>query len=227
MKKTAFILGLTLILALFSWREITSQKTVRSSLVKTVTKSEVKSQGFEEDSIIDNPNLLKYVEHVRWQSTQDVTYDPSYFTLSYPNGDVPANKGVCVDVPIRGLRAVGIDLQKLVHEDVLSNSSAYHITRADKNIDHRRCVNLITYFKRKKQQIPVTDNAADYRPGDIVFWDIARGHVGVVTNVKVPGTNRYFLVHNICCGPQMEDFLFAAPIVCHVSIEKVLHENLP
>lgn len=227
MKKTAFILGLIMILALFSWQEITGQKAVQTSQVKTVANSEKKSQGFEEDSIINNPNLLKFVEHVRWQSTQDVTYDPSYFTLSYPNGDVPANKGVCVDVPIRGLRSIGIDLQKLVHEDVLSNSSAYHITRADRNIDHRRCVNLITYFKRKKQHITVTNNGANYYPGDIVFWNIARGHVGVVTNLKVPGTNRYFMVHNICCGPQMEDFLFAAPIVCHVSIDKILHENLP
>jgi uncharacterized protein YijF (DUF1287 family) len=109
-----------------------------------------------------------------------------------------------------------------VHEDVLSNASAYHITRADRNIDHRRCVNLITYFKRKKVTTLATNNASDYRPGDIVFWDIARGHVGVVTNVKVPGTNRYFMVHNICCGPQMEDFLFAAPIVCHVTFDKVL-----
>ena len=162
-----------------------------------------------------------------WQSTQDVSYDPSYFSIPYPNGDVPANKGVRVDVPIRGLRKIGIDLQKLVHEDILSAPSSYRITKTDKSIDHRRCSNLIVYFKRKNQCVPVSKDETDYRPGDIVFWDIARGHVGVVTNVKVPGTDRYFMVHNICCGPQMEDFLFAAPIVCHVSIEKVLHENLP
>jgi uncharacterized protein YijF (DUF1287 family) len=224
MKKTLLLLGLTLILGFFSWKEITDQKDVHTTQIKHVEKAEITSDGYEEDSIINNPNLLKFVEHVRWQSTQDVTYDPSYFTLSYPNGDVPANKGVCVDVPIRGLRTIGIDLQKLVHEDVLANANAYRITRADRNIDHRRCVNLITYFKRKKVTVLVTNNAADYRPGDIVFWDIARGHVGVVTNVKVPGTDRYFMVHNICCGPQMEDFLFAAPIVCHVTFDKVISE---
>jgi uncharacterized protein YijF (DUF1287 family) len=224
MKKTLLLLGLTLILGFFSWKEITDQKNVQTTQIKHVEKPEIASNGLEEDSIIDNPNLFKFVEHVRWQSTQDVTYDPSYFTLNYPNGDVPANKGVCVDVPIRGLRTIGIDLQKLVHEDVLANANAYRITRADRNIDHRRCVNLITYFKREKVTVLVTNNAADYRPGDIVFWDIARGHVGVVTNVKVPGTDRYFMVHNICCGPQMEDFLFAAPIVCHVSFDKVTSE---
>jgi uncharacterized protein YijF (DUF1287 family) len=224
MKKTLLLLGLTLILGFFSWKEITDQKDVQTTQLKNVEKPEIASNGLEEDSIIDNPNLFKFVEHVRWQSTQDVTYDPSYFTLNYPNGDVPANKGVCVDVPIRGLRTIGIDLQKLVHEDVLANANAYRITRTDRNIDHRRCVNLITYFKRKKVNTLATNNAADYRPGDIVFWDIARGHGGVVTNVKVPGTDRYFMVHNICCGPQMEDFLFAAPIVCHVSFDKVISE---
>jgi uncharacterized protein YijF (DUF1287 family) len=161
------------------------------------------------------------VNHVKWQSTQDVTYDPSYFTISYPNGDVPANKGVCVDVPIRGLRSIGIDLQKLVHEDILNAPSAYRISRADKNIDHRRCTNLIVYFKRKNQTVPVSSNEENYKPGELVFWDIARGHVGVVSDVRVPGTNRFYMIHNICCGPKMEDFLFAAPIVCHVPFEKI------
>ena len=173
------------------------------------------------DSVQLSPNCRTFVEQVKWQSTQDVTYDPSYFTIAYPNGDVPANKGVCVDVPIRGLRSIGIDLQRLVHEDILATRSAYHITKVDKNIDHRRCTNLIVYFKRQKQTVPVSTDEADYLPGDIVFWDIARGHVGVVTDEKVPGTHRYYMVHNICCGPKMEDFLFAAPIVCHVRMEKL------
>lgn len=174
-----------------------------------------------EDSLPLSFSCATFVQHVLWQSTQDVSYDPSYFSIPYPNGDVPANKGVCVDVPIRGLRSIGIDLQKLVHEDILSAPSSYRITKTDKNIDHRRCSNLIVYFKRKNQCVPVSTDETDYHPGDIVFWDIARGHVGVVTNEKVPGTNRYYLVHNICCGPRKEDFLFAAPIVCHVSFEKI------
>ena len=45
-------------------------------------------------------------------SLDQVTYDPSYFSIGYPNGDVPANKGVCTDVVIRAYRKVGIDLQK-------------------------------------------------------------------------------------------------------------------
>lgn len=183
---------------------------------------DVKQQSVHtSDSLQLSSTCKTFVQHVKWQSTQDVTYDPSYFTIPYPNGDVPANKGVCVDVPIRGLRSIGIDLQRLVHEDILAARSAYRIKKIDKNIDHRRCTNLIVYFKRQKQTVPVSTNEADYHPGDIVFWDIARGHVGVVTDEKVPGTNRYYLVHNICCGPKMEDFLFAAPIVCHVRFEKL------
>ena len=51
-------------------------------------------------------------------TTKSVVYDPSYFTMNYPNGDVPSGKGVCTDVLIRAYRKIGIDLQKEVHEDM-------------------------------------------------------------------------------------------------------------
>jgi len=79
---------------------------------------------------------------------QDVIYDPSYFSIEYPNGDVPANKGVCTDVIIRAYRIVGTDLQQKVHEDMKSNFSSYPnhwgLKSTDKNIDHRRVPNLMT-----------------------------------------------------------------------------------
>ena len=56
---------------------------------------------------------------------QTVTYDPAYFSISYPNGDVPKDKGVCTDVVIRAYRKMGIDLQKEVHEDMKKNFSLY------------------------------------------------------------------------------------------------------
>jgi uncharacterized protein YijF (DUF1287 family) len=40
---------------------------------------------------------------------QYVRYDPTYFKLEYPNGDVPADRGVCTDVVIRAYRKMGID----------------------------------------------------------------------------------------------------------------------
>ena len=45
---------------------------------------------------------------------QRVKYDPAYFRIDYPNGDVPSDKGVCTDVVIRAYRKMGIDLQKEV-----------------------------------------------------------------------------------------------------------------
>lgn len=47
-----------------------------------------------------------------------VVYDPAYVSLKYPGGDVPMERGVCCDVVIRALRVHGVDLQKLVHEDM-------------------------------------------------------------------------------------------------------------
>ena len=55
-----------------------------------------------------------------------VTYDPAYARLAYPGGDVPRDRGVCTDVVIRAYRdAFGIDLQRLVHEDMKANFSRY------------------------------------------------------------------------------------------------------
>jgi uncharacterized protein len=153
------------------------------------------------------------------QQDQKVTYDGSYFVIKYPGGDVPDSIGVCTDVVIRAYRKVGYDLQKLIHEDMKKDFAAYNRRRKsskiDSNIDHRRTPNMETFFTRKGAKLPITDKEEDYKPGDIVFWAVATGHVGVVTNLKVPGTNRYYMVHNICCGNQVEDFLFRPKITGH------------
>jgi len=49
---------------------------------------------------------------------QKVVYDPAYYRLPYPGGDVPPDRGVCTDVIIRAYRKMGIDLQQAVHEDM-------------------------------------------------------------------------------------------------------------
>lgn len=153
------------------------------------------------------------------QQDQLVTYDGAYFVIPYPNGDVPDSIGVCTDVVIRAYRKVGYDLQKLVHEDMKKDFAAYNRRRKsnkiDSNIDHRRTPNLQTFFTRKGAKLPITDKEEDYLPGDIVFWDVAAGHVGVVTQLLVPGTKRHYVVHNICCGNKVEDFLFTPKIVGH------------
>lgn len=163
--------------------------------------------------------LQQVVDHAKWQATQDVTYDGSYYQIKYPGGDVPSNIGVCTDVIVRAYRSVGIDLQKLVHEDMLANKAIYDKRRyskiVDSNIDHRRVPNLRTFFTRQGAKLPITDKGIDYKPGDIVFWDVAAGHVGMVVDIKVRGTDRYHVVHNIGSGPELEDFLFLATIVDH------------
>ena len=151
----------------------------------------------------------------------EVEYDPSYFSLNYPNGDLPAGKGVCTDVVIRAYRAVGIDLQKEVHEDMKSSFSSYPknwgLKTTDKNIDHRRVPNLMTYFSRHGTEKQKSQDAADYRPGDIVCWSLGGGitHIGVVVNKKSKDGKRYMIVHNIGSGQVLEDCLFDFKILGH------------
>lgn len=157
---------------------------------------------------------------------QIVVYDPAYFKIDYPNGDIPADKGVCTDVIIRAYRELGIDLQKEVHEDMSTNFELYPniwgLTSPDKNIDHRRVPNLMNFFSRKGIILPLTDKAVDYKPGDIVCWDLGRGitHIGIVVNKKVPNKDRYFIVHNIGGGQVLEDCLLKFKIIGHYKYEK-------
>ena len=152
---------------------------------------------------------------------QNVTYDPSYFSINYPNGDVPSDKGVCTDVVIRAYRKIGIDLQKEVHEDMKANFSAYPkiwgLKSTDKNIDHRRVPNLMTYFKRNGAEKPISENSTDYKPGDIVCWNLggAITHIGIVVDKKSKDGKRNLIVHNIGGGQVLEDCLFDFKIIGH------------
>ncbi|PHI31915.1 Uncharacterized protein conserved in bacteria [Budvicia aquatica] len=147
-------------------------------------------------------------------------YDPAYASLSYPGGDVPIERGVCSDVVIRALRQQNADLQKLVHQDMKANFSAYPknwgLKRPDTNIDHRRVPNLETYFKRHKMERPITLNADDYRPGDIVSWRLDNGlpHIGIVTD-RHTREGRPLVIHNIGAGVKAEDILFLWKINGH------------
>jgi len=152
---------------------------------------------------------------------QSVRYDPAYFRIAYPNGDVPADRGVCTDVVIRAYRKMGIDLQKKVHEDMKANFSKYPknwgLSRPDPNIDHRRVPNLMTFFTRHGTVKKKTTLAEDYLPGDIVCWQLERGmtHIGIVVNKKSADGQRYLIVHNIGGGQVAEDCLFDFKIIGH------------
>lgn len=155
-----------------------------------------------------------------------ITYDPSYFSIDYPNGDVPEGKGVCTDVVIRAYRKLGIDLQKEVHEDMKANFSLYPdiwgLTSTDRNIDHRRVPNLMKYFSRFGTEKSITSNAQDYVVGDIVCWNLggAITHIGIMVDRKSMDGKRYMVVHNIGGGQVIEDILFDYKIIGHYSYSK-------
>jgi hypothetical protein len=152
-----------------------------------------------------------------------VRYDSQYVRIPYPGGDVPADTGVCSDEVIRAYRALGIDLQKEVHEDMVANFTAYPSQRRwllahpDSNIDHRRVPNLMVFFGREGTSLPTTTRAEDYEPGELVTWDLGGGvpHIGIVVNRKSPASGRYMVVHNIGAGPKMEDVLFHWKVTGH------------
>ena len=154
------------------------------------------------------------------QAATRVTYDGSYRRIPYPGGDVPPSIGVCSDVVIRAYRAIGIDLQVEVHEDMVRAFRAYPqlwgMARPDANIDHRRVPNLQTYLRRRGAALPVSRGPGAYLPGDLVTWMLPGNlpHIGIVTGRKT-ASGTPMIVHNIGRGPEVEDMLFAFPITGH------------
>ena len=157
------------------------------------------------------------------RTNHSVKYVSTYVHIDYPGGDVPADTGVCSDEIIRVYRVLGVDLQKEVHEDLVKNWQGYpaktkwHQVHPDSNIDHRRVPNLMVFFARKGESLPISLRAMDYSPGDIVTWDLGGNvpHIGLVVNVKSTEGGRPLIVHNVGQGPKMEDVLFSWEITGH------------
>lgn len=167
-------------------------------------------------------NFYAKLSDAALELTKDaVQYDGRYFTIDYPNGDVPAGRGVCTDVVIRAYRKLNIDLQKEVHEDMKANFAQYPkiwgLSRPDKNIDHRRVPNLMTFFTRHGTVLQITKEPADFLPGDLVCWNLSGAvtHIGIVVKNKSADGKRNLMVHNIGEGQVMEDCLFAYKIIGH------------
>ena len=149
------------------------------------------------------------------------SYDAAYVVLAYPGGDVPEDRGVCTDIVIRAFRKAGLDLQKVVHEDMTRAFSAYPklwgLRAPDTNIDHRRVPNLMAWFQRQGKAQPISRAAKDYAPGDIVAWRLPDGrpHIGLVSDRPAGWLGRYRVIHNIGSGAQAEDRLFDFEIIGH------------
>lgn len=156
------------------------------------------------------------------RTRHSVRYDGAYQRIPYPGGDVSADTGVCTDVVIRSYRALGVDLQRLVHEDMARDFDTYPsrriwgLSRTDRNIDHRRVPNLQVFFRRQGRELPVTKRAEDYRPGDLVTWMLPGNlpHIGIVSD-RLGASGARMIVHNIGRGPKLEDRLFEFPITGH------------
>ncbi|HZW48085.1 MAG TPA: DUF1287 domain-containing protein [Microvirga sp.] len=169
----------------------------------------------------DHPSL-RLVNAARVQVGVTLTYNPAYVRLSYPGGDISAEQGVCTDVIVRAYRkALNIDLQKLVHEDMKASFAAYPkqwgLKGPDPNIDHRRVPNLQTLFKRIGASLPVTSDPADYRPGDLVTQMLPGNlpHIAIVSDRRSADGTRPLVIHNIGRGAREEDGLFAFPVTGH------------
>lgn len=156
----------------------------------------------------------------RQQIGKTLYYDPAYTRLNYPMGDVPIVKGVCTDVIIRALRLQGIDLQQRIHEDMKRNFKAYPqkwgLKASDRNIDHRRVPNIMTYFQRQNYKV----NTQQYLAGDIVTWDLGRGlvHIGIISDRIHPNSKHPLVIHNIVEGTQENDILHSYKIIGHYRI---------
>ncbi len=163
---------------------------------------------------------LRLVAAARSQIGVTTGYDPAYVGLSFPGGDVDETTGVCSDVVVRALRGLGIDLQERVNLDMLAHFGEYPtkwgLSSPDPNIDHRRVPNLATYFARRGYEQPVTNDPANYQPGDIVWIKLPLDHTGIVSDRTVEG--RPLLIHNVGQGAREEDVLFSWKIVGHYRV---------
>jgi uncharacterized protein YijF (DUF1287 family) len=168
-----------------------------------------------------SPQLKQLVEAAIEQSRVTTGYDRSWVKIDYPNGDVSSDTGVCSDVIVRAFRKAGIDLQKEIHEDMMRAWSEYPrkwgARGTDTNIDHRRVLNLTTWFDRQGKSLAVTSDRADYLPGDVVAWELSDGveHIGILTNLASEPDKHYLIVHNIGAGARVEDQLLAWKIIGH------------
>ena len=168
-------------------------------------------------------NGLDIVSAARSQVGVTVKYDPRYQKLDYPNGDVPRERGVCCDVVVRALRdARGMDLQRLVHEDMKAHFLSYpsltrwRMLRPDASIDHRRVLNVERFFQRSGWSLEVTHDAGNYLPGDIVTCLIGGElpHIMIVSDRRSDGGTP-LVIHNVGSGAREEDRLFCYVITGH------------
>jgi uncharacterized protein YijF (DUF1287 family) len=176
---------------------------------------------------------MRLVSAARMQIGKTILYDPQYQSIEYPEGDVPTDRGVCTDVIVRAFRVgLGVDLQKLVHEDMRRDFAKYPHTwglaSPDKNIDHRRVANLQRYFRRSGCSMAVLRKAEDYKPGDLITCVVPPNlpHIMIVSDKKtISGCP--LVIHNIGAGTREEDRLFEFQLTAHYRIKQIGKDTPP
>jgi len=161
------------------------------------------------------------VAAARTQLGVTTIYDPSYIQLAYPGGDFDRQRGVCTDVVVRAYRdAFGLDLQRLIHEDMARSFAAYPakwgLAAPNASIDHRRVPNMQVFFRRQRAELPVSADNAAHQEGDLVTVKLPGNldHIMIVTAASAAG-ERPLIIHNIGDGAQLEDRLFEFPHTGH------------
>ena len=158
-----------------------------------------------------DPKPARLITRARDQIGVTLTYDGAYVALDYPGGDVPRDRGVCIDVVIRAYRdAFTFDFQEKIHKDMAANFNAYPkrwgLTRTDRNIDHRRVPNVETWLKRQGHELP----ASDWQPGDLITCRVAGSlpHIGILSSLR-DRKGRYKAIHNIGRGTREDSRIWA------------------
>lgn len=229
------LIALVAVLAWWAWQyHLTQSRDVSSTHVPTIPHEKLEPNDWSDwlafpPEPIRPPRLrplppvhvAALMDSVYQQSQVTRYYDPSYVPIAYPGGDVDPAVGVCTDVIVRAFREQGVDLQKNVHEDMRRAFRKYPnkwgLKRPDTNIDHRRVPNLMTYFERKGKSLSVSNDPSNYLTGDVVVWELPNGqhHIGLVMAERSYDEERPLIGHNVNAGTNIEDVLFAWPIVGH------------
>ena len=204
-----FVLLLSLIISIGAF----SQDSAKEQLLDLINAREKSIKFYE-----SYPQQLAGA--ARSLEDPSVVYDPSYVKLTYPNGDVPADRGVCTDVVIRAFRkAWDWDLQKTIYE---FQKEQFPDHKLDRNIDHRRVRNLMEFFDTYFDMTQLYNtHENEYRKGNIVIWDLGGGqlHIGICVADDT-------IIHNICCGQAIEPMYMKEKVIRNYTFEPDFHRHI-
>ncbi|MGA0845843.1 MAG: DUF1287 domain-containing protein [Luteolibacter sp.] len=164
---------------------------------------------------------LLLAAHALILSGQEIQFDNSYYQISYPEGDIAPDRGNAADVVVRCFRAMGIDLQRELHEDMKHHFRLYpqlwEAITPDANIDHRRVPNLERFFERHGESLAPSYETANFRHGDIVVWSLANAekHIGIIVPGPGARASEPWVVHHLNGRIEWADALFDYTVVSH------------